>query len=411
MIIKNAVFLLYSKFRFNLYISLAEEYLSKGVEVKFVVQDVYTFFKVKLHFKNNENVTVSLFRKLSGGKHAEVALLDETIDVISGQYSIETAERLYYGYLHFLRAVFCQGSIVYAGNGCHVQDLAASKASSESGGQCVFSELSNIDGKVFFDVKGSNKGSYFYENYICQKGPLTLDEDEKLKAWKASYKQKKLDFHVVKQARKNNILERLFAFFSEIANAVFHVPSVNYLSHKGLIRLLINKSRVNINTGFSDFIDAKDISRKYLFVPLQVTNDSQILLNSQYDNNSLIEYYLKKAKGFGMELIIKIHPAEQNFEFVKEIQRMSECDGISISNDNTFKLIDGADYIGVNNSTVGLEAIFLDKKVEFIGDTFYTRLLDDSRLFDYLFNYLVEVDFFSGDHSDNILDNIHAKIN
>jgi capsular polysaccharide export protein len=172
-----------------------------------------------------------------------------------------------------------------------------------------------------------------------------------------------------------------------------------------------NKENIVKEKNLPKFTDLENLGR-YLFVPLQVTNDSQILLNSNYDNLQVINYFKVKAKNLNLNLVLKLHPAEPNHEFKVQIYNMVEqSENIFLSNDNTFSLLDNADFIGVNNSTAGLEAIIIGKNTQFLGKTFYDKLKEDKEFYHYLNQYLVKANFFSGEiYETELLNKIHTLI-
>ncbi|ELY6206047.1 hypothetical protein SNQ33_004490, partial [Cronobacter malonaticus] len=65
-----------------------------------------------------------------------------------------------------------------------------------------------------------------------------------------------------------------------------------------------------------------------------------------------------------------------------------------ISTDNTFSLIKKSKKVIVINSTVGLEAIFCNKEVIFLGDSFYKYFVNDDVLSYYINEWLVDIDIF-----------------
>ncbi|MDX7508185.1 oligosaccharide flippase family protein [Citrobacter freundii] len=133
------------------------------------------------------------------------------------------------------------------------------------------------------------------------------------------------------------------------------------------------------------------------------------VLNSDYNNVQALKYYIKISRSMGLELVVKVHPAERNAEFINKIKEIiQEEDGVYISNRNTFELILGSKCVGVNNSTVGFEAIICGKETFFIGKTFYSKLVDPVWRYYYIYNYLINIDSFTGVTVEN---NIISKLN
>lgn len=145
----------------------------------------------------------------------------------------------------------------------------------------------------------------------------------------------------------------------------------NYL-FKNIIKS--NRARANARKRFSalpvDNIDLKSFG-KYIFFPLQVNSDTQIVLNSPFDSMyEVLETILPKIKNKGFKILIKEHPAEvENVDYSR-----------FIDNDETFlikkfpinKLIEGADFTICVNSSVGLQAIEAQSKVVVLGESLYS---------------------------------------
>lgn len=120
----------------------------------------------------------------------------------------------------------------------------------------------------------------------------------------------------------------------------------------------------------------KSLPERYIFVPLQVNTDSQIIHFSPWIKNaqSLIAIMVAVANRIPNEIphiLIKPHPAGD--EDISELQAMiKHANKIQIVNEiNTMQLIEHAEAIITINSTVGIEALLLNKKVITLGLAFY----------------------------------------
>ncbi|MFX6461669.1 hypothetical protein ABTG33_19100, partial [Acinetobacter baumannii] len=78
------------------------------------------------------------------------------------------------------------------------------------------------------------------------------------------------------------------------------------------------------------------------------------------------------AKQKKMALVVKPHPAELDQRVIDEVSALREKLGFVMTNENTFKLINGAALVVTINSTVGLEAKLMKKDVVFLGETMYS---------------------------------------
>lgn len=133
---------------------------------------------------------------------------------------------------------------------------------------------------------------------------------------------------------------------------------------------------------------------KYVFVPLQVSNDTQIIINSDVSLKYLIDYAYEYAKYSSIKVVIKPHPAERNDNILRYVNLLKEKNNnIIVSNDNTMKLIENSELVITINSTVGLEAMIVGKKIKFLGYSFYSKF-NNNRLINYIMSFLKNVDYF-----------------
>lgn len=122
---------------------------------------------------------------------------------------------------------------------------------------------------------------------------------------------------------------------------------------------------------------------EYIFVPFQVNTDSQIILFSPWivDMMDLVDKFDQASKDLDIEMpniVFKPHPAcDQNYDHV--IQQYSLHPKLHFSIDiPTPVLIQHAKAVVTINSTVGIEALLLNKKLITLGQAFYQ--IDDLAL-------------------------------
>ncbi len=115
---------------------------------------------------------------------------------------------------------------------------------------------------------------------------------------------------------------------------------------------------------------------RYIFVPFQVNGDSQIFNHSQWIGNMHQFYAILTELVAGMKdrqtmLVIKEHPSCP-MEY-RDLHLAAAKNGrLMFANlNNTQQLIENAMAVITINSTVGLEALLLDKKVVTLGDACY----------------------------------------
>lgn len=173
-------------------------------------------------------------------------------------------------------------------------------------------------------------------------------------------------------------------FFVEFLRWYFpyYRPSKNYFPYFHVVFFYL---RGYIRKLFYKFKDRKaskllnsDLRGKYFLVPLQVHNDTQIKIHSDYGNSSTpIEDFItevmesfKKNANDNYYLVFKHHPEDRGFKNYKEhIEKLSKILDI---NDRVFyvhdlhlpSLIKGSIGVVVINSTVGLQALHHNRPVK-----------------------------------------------
>ncbi len=246
----------------------------------------------------------------------------------------------------------------------------------------LFLEIANLPGKIFADPEGANAQSSLYRDPSILDS-YALPSEESFNDWVDDYVAEKSQAnYTTPQAKKKTVtflavLDFIYLFL--LGNNYFGSPAAklkNYIGMSG------NRKEVFVrpSSGFGD---------GYAFLPLQVSNDSQLLINSKIGNEEAIKLVSEKEK----TLVVKPHPAERNISYLSDV--VSGISNVYISNENTFDLIRSSSKVYTINSTVGLEALILGKEVEFLGRSYFS-FFDKNRLKRYLFSYLLDVDFFSG---------------
>jgi capsular polysaccharide export protein len=145
-------------------------------------------------------------------------------------------------------------------------------------------------------------------------------------------------------------------------------------------------------------------SRDYRLFPLQVTNDTQLLLNSDMNNLDSIRVAVDECASAKTPLVIKIHPAETDVDALRVIDKLlwearGKCE-IYVSHEPTEALIRGASLVYTINSSVGLEALILGKPIRVFGRALYTSFVGNPcRMYAYLQSYLIPIDYFDS-HSE-----------
>ena len=111
-----------------------------------------------------------------------------------------------------------------------------------------------------------------------------------------------------------------------------------------------------------------ELPKEYIFIPLQVNTDTQILIHSEFKN--MQEFITKVEKDFygiesNLQLVFKIHPMEKGI-----VDYDFDNRSIVVEN-NTNELVEKCEFLITINSTVGFEAMQEYKKVIVLGNAFF----------------------------------------
>lgn len=291
---------------------------------------------------------------------------------------------------------------IFVWNGATVMGEVARQFQRDSGCHAVFVEISNLPGKIFADPQGTNaQALLFSDPSILNRFHDNLDAFPK---WRDSFIQQRKRLHAPPQAATARQLG-----IQHITDAV-HALLFGY-RHFGWAAAL-DKIGSQFRARFQgrrQRIPASVPTGNYVFFPMQVSNDTQLLLNSKLNNIQGLE---KIASECTTRIVIKPHPAEIDTRYIRTaIAEAKLDDRVEMSNCNTTELIQGASSVYTINSTVGLEAMILGKSTHFLAKSIYAQI-DQSMLPNYVMSYLLDVDFFDAGNAPiplQIVDQLHTR--
>lgn len=404
----KAVFFIYDDFRLNLYFFLARIFYKKGHEITYVVNDKETHDFLIKNSSFSDVINYRIFYKSNShllNDFIKSSILN-TVDIDTNRFSLERAIRKYKQTDDILNSIIVENEsfLIFGGGGSHVEDIAIKNyCKNKLNVRHCFTELSNINGKTFLDPCGANVSSLFYTLQDSSIEHIKMNEFyDDFNSLNSHINKIKSD---PKYKPKQSFKKTPIKIFNSICkDFIFNFDST--LSSKVLSYSLSNYKMFFLNNIFAKnnkFLIKDTLPNKYFFVPLQVSTDTQLLYNSDYDNLQTIKYYQKKAELLNLSLVVKMHPAEKSKIERERLYDYCKSNFIHITEKNTLDLISNSEVIGVNNSTVGLEAILLGKNVEFIGRSFYKKFNDKRWLYFYLFEYLIDIDFFNPETNDEDL--------
>lgn len=298
------------------------------------------------------------------------------------------AKKLYKSVIYYCNELEKENKIdlFIASQGILTAEIAVRDFAKSNSIPILFFELANIKGKTFWDIEGSNAKSYLYRHIeILDKYDIEYNEYIN---WKNEYIKDNFNQHVVKQAVNIKKFNYTYGLLSRIS-FLFTGIQLHKSDILTKLKYFINSRTLKLN--YDEFNIEKE---KYIFFPMQVASDSQIILNSDISLFDGLKYAINSAKANKSTLVVKLHPAEKDVDIIKKVLKLRKEYNFKIIKDNTFQVIANAEKIITINSTVALEAMILDKPVEILGRSYY-KFFNHKRIKNYILGYLENIDFFS----------------
>ncbi|TYS52493.1 hypothetical protein FZC83_16820 [Rossellomorea marisflavi] len=127
--------------------------------------------------------------------------------------------------------------------------------------------------------------------------------------------------------------------------------------------------------------DEVELPEEYVFLPFQVSRDTQILYHSPHikDMRDLLDHTfnavkaINVAEGKNLHIVVKEHPEDMsrvNYDDLKERYKNEE-EVLFVEKFDIHTLIEKTEAVVTINSTVGIEALAKTKRVVTLGDAFY----------------------------------------
>lgn len=291
---------------------------------------------------------------------------------------------------------------IFVWNGATVMGEAARQYQRDHGCNIVFMEISNLPGKIFADPMGTNAQALLYAE------PALLDRFnnniDAFPQWRALFIQNRKTSHAPPQAAIARQLN-----LQHVTDAI-HALLFGYRHFSWAAAF--DKLGTQLRARFGSAIQNPHSlipSGPYAFFPMQVSSDTQLILNSKLDNIQALEAITAQCT---LPIVVKPHPAEIDTRYIrKAITRAKFAGRVKITTCNTTVLIEGAESVYTINSTVGLEAKILGKTTHFLANSIYAQI-GQNRLPNYVMSYLLDVDFF--DTADtpvpaHIVEQLHTR--
>ncbi len=260
----------------------------------------------------------------------------------------------------------------------------------------LYFEITNFPGYFFADSLGVNAQSSAYIKPKVFKLININDDRHALIKLKESLLESKKGGSPPQVKLSKKITARHFS------DAVFYLlfGSVTY-SLKAIFNRFINKIKSR-GAGFSfagEYVN--ELTSAHAFMPLQVSSDSQLLINYAGTVLDSVREASEIAKKRNKKLVVKFHPAENDFKVIDKITSYCMTEHIGITNLSVPESIDSTGLVLTVNSTAGFEAQLEGKEVIYIGASQYSHISDESDLLRYINTFFYKGDFFSSNDIDS----------
>lgn len=336
------------------------------------------------------NIKVKLIKSGKIQPHTTNINIFETREIVSGEVSYKSGVEYANAFRTALeRMVLDSENVnVFCWNGQDLKGAAVNyiKTVYPHKMKTYFLEISNFPGYIFCDSLGVNAKSSAYLSGDFINCTLNFD-DKYYENLIGSLVESKNNYQIPqsKLSKKVSFRHFLDGFYC----LIFGVYNFSFKSAcKRLKGKLSVRNKKKLET------ESKCFTSDYVFFPLQVSTDSQLLLNY---GKSLLESLIeadKYVKSISKRLVVKIHPAENDAEIISSIKKYIIENDIEITFRDTNDIVLEVDSVVTVNSTVGFEAALIGKDVKYLGRTQYSRIIERSDIYKYIAYHFFKIDFF-----------------
>lgn len=313
------------------------------------------------------------------------ANLSETLEILRNDLSDTQAANFYGGILTCVdktaQSLKLCGGLIW--NGGRLADRAIADYCENHNLNCLYLEIGNMPGKMIADPLGVNARSLLARKGFRKKS----QPDPSFESWKTAFIATRLQQQSVPQASKTGHINPFYLL--DLFGFLFMAAPRS--SSRSVIAMLKN---VLLKRSTKDQTTASIPDTRFCFLPMQVTNDTQLYLNSTVDNQGALEYAIRHCKEEQAILVVKPHPAETSPQFLTWLKRYAQENNILLSRANTMELISKSHQVITINSTVGLEALLYGKDTHVLGNAVYKHFAETD-LDTYINRYLLNIDYFS----------------
>lgn len=285
-------------------------------------------------------------------------------------------------------------------NGLHVEGRVVTAIARSKGLKTIYFELGNIEPQLFIDPEGVNAASRLARNPGILRS-FSVTESE-VSDWQLQLRGRCEERRPLPQSLSAGTLS-FWSLLDRAANALLRIP-------QPMPNRTGEAIRRKLFSCFWKQVPEIHPKGRYVFLPLQLGEDTNLVLFSQIDNFDAVEHAARRAQELGLRLVVKPHPAERDAAFVSQVRAICEKNGYLLTKWNTIDLLLNSEEVFVINSSVGLHAVALGKKLTILGNAFY-RDFSSRDVVAYAKKYLLDFDpFGSQPASPDAIDRIVALL-
>lgn len=225
--------------------------------------------------------------------------------------------------------------------------------------ECCVAVAKKHEIPIYFLEQGPNNTTIFNSQGVNANWPITSGHEVPKTA------HKKLELPNSKTTYFRNPIFRGIDFLTHyMLNGMYVYPPDLHQKKYG-IRTKISKSIITPNYQL-------DKDQSIFFLALQVDSDVNMIYHSPYFNNSFeLLSNIYHSLPANAKLIVREHP-KQKGRYCNELYRFVDNNQIILDNKTPLiQLLDVANVVIVNNSTVGLEALLKHKVLVVLGKAYY----------------------------------------
>jgi capsular polysaccharide export protein len=337
-----------------------------------IVTDKFSIF---LDAKYHKRVPVHLLKPVECD--IPIPDLSSTVDAISASFS-PTEASIYYQAVYDSLMRILQGHmpvLIFVWGGNTVGCFAAKEVARIMSVPILYFDQGNSPGKIFVDPCGTNLQSFLYANQHILDEPPSLDRTEK------AHSPSTL-ISVRRQSNPKFARTNFFIIFDIVYSLLARLP------YRG-VKNLYEKLKLQYNPLYRRDSVQYDIGRSGYYL-IAVAHSFE--LKKEHQNLSFIGEIFRRireeARIADIDLLIKLHPREDDPTFVEMIRALSrQYQGIIVAHPGR-ALIMHATKIFLFNTSLAIEAILQNKNYQFVDRSLYESFTR-SRTLRYLHDYLI----------------------